>query len=244
MSALSWFAGFFQGGGPFMFVILATGLLILATAIERFWVIGRAVAWNTGKLADELAKLAARGDETAAIAKARSVKAPAGRVALAILTCADRSEPALNAAADGEAAIALSPCSRRLAHIGLLGNVATLLGLLGTIFGLTTAFAAVGAADPSERSAFLAAGISQALNTTAFGLLIAVPALLVHGFLASRVEDIADGVDEVAVKLVRALARPSSAAAAPAAHGAPGAPHAASAHAVPAHAAPRPAQAR
>jgi biopolymer transport protein ExbB/TolQ len=87
----------------------------------------------------------------------------------------------------------------------MLANAATLLGLLGTIFGLTTAFAAVDAADPSQRSAFLAAGISQALNTTAFGLIVAVPALLVHGFLVSKVEGIVDSVDALSVRLISLL---------------------------------------
>ena len=101
----------------------------------------------------------------------------------------------------------LPPLSRRLPALVLLANIATLLGLLGTIFGLIEAFSAVGAADPSQRSAFLARGISQALNTTAFGLILAVPGLLVHGFLVGRVERIVEQVDGVAVRLVRALSR-------------------------------------
>lgn len=210
MSSLSWFAGFFQGGGPFMFIILATGLLILAMSLERFWVVTRASAWNTRKLAGDLADRVGRGDFQGAVDLARKVKSPAGRVAHAILTSGARSETSLVSAAEGETMIALAPLSRRIPHIGLLGNVATLLGLLGTIFGLTTAFAAVGAADPSQRSAFLAAGISQALNTTAFGLIVAVPALIVHGFLVSRVESIAESVDEVSVRLVRAMLRGGS----------------------------------
>jgi len=99
----------------------------------------------------------------------------------------------------------LPALSRRLPYLSMLANVATLLGLLGTIFGLTTAFAAVGAADPSQRSAFLAAGISQALNTTAFGLMVAVPAMIAHSFLVGRVEGIVEQIDEVSVKLVRAM---------------------------------------
>jgi hypothetical protein len=69
-----------------------------------------------------------------------------------------------------------------------------------------TAFSGVGAADPAARSAFLAAGISEALNTTAFGLIVAVPAMLIHAFLANRVERIADGVDEATVRLARVMA--------------------------------------
>ncbi|NNE08589.1 MAG: MotA/TolQ/ExbB proton channel family protein, partial [Gemmatimonadetes bacterium] len=109
-------------------------------------------------------------------------------------------------AAEGEAAVALPPLTRRLPHLSMLANVATLLGLLGTIFGLTTAFAAVGAADPSQRSAFLAAGISQALNTTAFGLIVAVPTLLLHAFYVAKVERIVEQADEMSHRLIQVLA--------------------------------------
>jgi biopolymer transport protein ExbB/TolQ len=209
MNALSQFSSFFTGGGPFMFVILGVGLTILAMALERFWVIGRASAWNGGKLTRDLVERVRRGDVRGAADLAGKVSSPAGRVAHAILSCPDRSEDSLLNAADGEAAVALPPLSRRLPQLGLLANTATLLGLLGTIFGLTTAFSAVGAADPSQRSAFLAAGISQALNTTAFGLIVAVPSLLVHGWLAGRVERIVESVDEISVKLIRAMSATS-----------------------------------
>jgi biopolymer transport protein ExbB/TolQ len=242
MNALSWFASFFQGGGPFMIVILGTGLLILAISMERFWVISRASAWNAGKLSRDLTERVRRGDLRGAVDLAAKVKSPAGRVAHAVMTSGARTEQQLMSAADGEANLALAPYSRRIPHIGLLANVATLLGLLGTIFGLTTAFSAVGAADPSQRSAFLAAGISQALNTTAFGLIIAVPALMVHGFLVSRVEAIAEQVDEVCVRLVRAMVLGGSSASAPSPSGAHG-PEAAAPGARPS-AATRPAGAR
>jgi biopolymer transport protein ExbB/TolQ len=214
MMFLSQFASFFRDGGPFMFVILGVAVLILGGALERFWVIGRASSWNTRKLIKDLSEAVRRGDTRGAAELAGRVKSPAGQVAHAMLTSNARSEESLYAAADGEASVALAPLSRRLAFMSLLANTATLLGLLGTIFGLTTAFAAVGAADPSQRSAFLAAGISQALNTTAFGLIVAVPGMLIHGFLANRVERISDTVEEVTVRLARAMSGASPAAAA------------------------------
>jgi biopolymer transport protein ExbB len=205
MMFYSQFASFFRDGGPFMFVILGVAVLILGTALERFWVIGRASSWNARKLVRDLTEHVRRGDARAAAQLASRVKSPPGQVAHAILTSGAQSDESLYAAADGEAAISMMPLSRRLPYLSLLANTATLLGLLGTIFGLTTAFAAVGAADPSQRSAFLAAGISQALNTTAFGLIVAVPGMLIHGFLASRVERIGAQVDEITVRLIRAV---------------------------------------
>lgn len=224
MSALSSFAKFFQEGGPFMYPILAVGVVILATSLERFFVISRASSWNSKKLAHDLAERIRKGDRAGAIAIADKIKSPLGRVASAIVHSSARTEEAVLAAADNEATVVVPPLSRRLSNLNLLANIATLLGLLGTIFGLITAFSAVGAADPSQRSSFLAVGIAQALNTTAFGLIIAVPALLIHGFFVGRIERIFQQIDEMAVHLTRTLFEGG-------AHGAPPRP----ASATPAH---------
>ena len=207
MDMLSSVASYFKSGGPFMFVILATAVVILALLLERFWVIARASSLNSGKLSRELRAMVGRGDIPAAIQLCRRIHTPAGHVALHILGEAGGSETQLQAAADEGATLVLPGLSRRLAHLTLLANVATLLGLLGTIFGLTTAFSAVSAADPAQRSAFLAAGISQALNTTSLGLMVAVPTLIAHGWLVSAVERVADQIDEVSIPLVRMLSK-------------------------------------
>ena len=211
MEPLSTLAAFFRGGGPFMFVILGTAVLILAIVLERLWVIGRAGALDAGRFSADVMRHVAKGDVAAAAQLCKKVRNPAGRVAYAILSSNTNNEDSLNNAADGAAVVVLPKLSRRLPLLSMLANVATLLGLLGTIFGLTTAFSAVGAADPAERSAFLASGISQALNTTAFGLMVAVPAMVVHSLLVGRVESIVEQVDEVSVKLVRAMTGRSSA---------------------------------
>lgn len=206
MNTLSIFAGFFKNGGPFMFVILITAVVILAVALERFWVIGRAASFNSGKLTRDILQRVSRGDVTGAADLTRKLKSPVAKVAHAVLTRNHPDEDKLQNAADGAATMVLPRLSRRLPYLSMLANSATLLGLLGTIFGLTTAFSAVGAADPAQRSAFLAAGISQALNTTAFGLIVAVPTLLLHGFLVSKVEAVVEAVDSTSIQLIQALA--------------------------------------
>jgi biopolymer transport protein ExbB len=207
MNPLAAFASFFKSGGPFMYVILLTGVAILALAAERFWVITRAARVNNGKLVRDVLQRIARGDVGAAADLCRKVKGPVASVAHAILSRHDTDEDRLQNAADGAATIVLPPLSRRLPYLNTLANVATLLGLLGTIFGLTTAFSAVSAADPAQRSAFLAVGISQALNTTAFGLIIAVPTLILHSFLVSKVENIVENIDEASVRVIDAMTR-------------------------------------
>jgi biopolymer transport protein ExbB/TolQ len=207
MDVLSTISTYFKTGGPFMYIILGVGVLTLAMILERFWVIGRASSLNGQKFGEELERSVARGDMNGAMSLARRIHTPASKVALYIFTTGSLSEDRMQDAADSAATMVLPPLSRRLPHLTMLANVATLLGLLGTIFGLTTAFSAVGAADPAQRSAFLAAGISQALNTTSFGLIVAVPTLVAHGFLVSTVERIVEQVDDVSVRLVRGLAK-------------------------------------
>ncbi len=211
MNPLAAFASFFKNGGPFMYIILGTAVVIVALIAERFWVIGRAASVNSGKFLRDVTQRVSKGDLLGAADLCRKVKSPVGIVAHAIVSRNESDEEKLQNAADGAATIVLPPLSRRLSYLNMLANVATLLGLLGTIFGLTTAFSAVGAADPAQRSAFLAVGISQALNTTAFGLIVAVPTLLMHSFLVSKVEGIVENIDEASVRLIDAMRKVAAA---------------------------------
>lgn len=205
MNQLSAIATFYRDGGMFMHAILAMGVIILAIVVERSIVIGRAAALNSRKFTDDLLQSVGRNDLNAARQLANRFHTPVAKVAQAMLQVGAADEAALQAAADDAATLALPQLVRRLPHLGVLANSATLLGLLGTIFGLMTAFSGVGVADPSQRSAFLAAGISEALNTTAFGLIVAVPTLLLQGWLSGRVEAIAEHADEIGIRLSRAL---------------------------------------
>jgi biopolymer transport protein ExbB/TolQ len=213
MNPIASFAHFFKAGGPYMFAILAVAVVILAFVLERFFVIGRAAAFNATKFTNDVVSRAAKGDFTGAADLCRRSKNPVAAVSHAIVSRGHEDEEKMQVAADGAAMVALPPLSRRLPYLNMLANVATLLGLLGTIFGLITAFSAVDAADPAQRSAFLAKGISEALNTTAFGLLVAVPTLLLHGFLVSKVESVVEAVDQASVRLIDALSRHSARAA-------------------------------
>jgi biopolymer transport protein ExbB/TolQ len=211
MNPFSAAATFFKDGGAFMYPILGIGVVIAAIVVERTIVLIRASAGNSRRLTDDLVRAAARGDLVTARNIATSSTAPVARVAQAMLMVGAADEAALQSAADDAATLVLPSLSRRLANLSVLANSATLLGLLGTIFGLMTAFSGVGAADPSQRSAFLAAGISQALNTTAFGLIIAVPTLVFQGLLVGRVEGIVARVEETSILLSQALSRAAAA---------------------------------
>jgi biopolymer transport protein ExbB/TolQ len=207
MNALSALAAFYKDGGFFMHLILATGMVSLAIVVERMIVIAQASSLNSTKLTDDLLRALQRGDLMGARNLSRTSNAPAAQVAQAMLHAAG-DESRLQTVADDAATLALTPLTRRIPQLNLLANVATLLGLLGTVFGLITAFSAVGAADASQRSAFLAAGISTALNTTAFGLLVAVPVMLAQGWLVGLVDRVSEQVDETIIRLSQTLAKP------------------------------------
>ncbi len=205
MSPLASIAHFFKTGGPFMYAVFIAALTILALVAERFWVIARAGNINTERLTKDVLSKIAKGDMSGASELCRKVRGPVAAVSHAILSRNTSDEDSLRNAADGAASVVLPPLSRRLNYLTMLANTCTLLGLLGTIFGLITAFSAVGASDPAQRGAFLAAGISEAMNTTAFGLLVAIPTLLIHGFLAGKVESVFDAVDSSSSRLIEAL---------------------------------------
>jgi biopolymer transport protein ExbB len=198
-------SGFFKQGGPVMYAILGVGVVAAGIALERFFVITGAAALNGKKLTNDVLAALNRGDVNAARTVSRKSNAPAAQVVQAVLSVAEVDEGRLQSAADDATALAMPPLTRRLAHLNVLANIATLVGLLGTITGLITAFQAVGAADPSQRSAFLAGGISMALNATAFGLMVAIPTLVTQGFLVGLVEGIAEQVEESGIRVTRAL---------------------------------------
>jgi biopolymer transport protein ExbB len=205
MNELAGLASFFKQGGLVMYGILGIGVVAAAIALERFFVITGASVLNGKKLTNDVLVQINRGDLNAARNLSRKSNAPAAQVVQAVLAVTDLEESKLQSAAEDAAALAMPPLTRRLAHLNVLANIATLVGLLGTITGLITAFAAVGAADPSQRSAFLAGGISMALNATAFGLLVAIPTLVTQGFLVGLVEGIAEQVEESGIRVSRAL---------------------------------------
>ncbi|MDR3608265.1 MAG: MotA/TolQ/ExbB proton channel family protein [Oligoflexia bacterium] len=134
----------------------------------------------------------------------------AGRAAMpkvikAGLQRASRTEDQIQNAIDAASLEMIPKLERRLPYLALIANVATLFGLLGTISGLIKAFAAIGVADPAQRSAILATGISQAMNATAFGLITAIFTMIAHSVLTNKANKILEEIDEFGVKLLDLL---------------------------------------
>ena len=94
---------------------------------------------------------------------------------------------------------------QRTHYLATLANIATLLGLLGTIIGLIQAFTAVANADPAEKADMLSASISVAMNTTAFGLTAAIPLILIHSYLSTKTVRLVDNIEMAAVKCLNLM---------------------------------------
>jgi biopolymer transport protein ExbB len=90
---------------------------------------------------------------------------------------------------------------KRVGYLSMLGNVATLTGLLGTITGMIKSFAAVAQANPADKAALLSAGISEAMNATAYGLIVAIPALIAFAILQNRANNLSEDLNQSALKV-------------------------------------------
>ena len=202
MNIFNVIGNFFMEGGFFMYPVLLVAALGTAIVIERTLYIPRASA-NGETLWKQIQTFLAAQNIEDAIKLCQSSRRPIYHVLLAGLKAAKLSpmrEP-IQRSVEVAMVEVLPPLERRTSYLPILANVATLLGLLGTIIGGIGAFAAVSAADPSQKATLLARGISIALNMTAFGLIVAVPLILFYAFLQSGTTKIVDSIDQYSTKL-------------------------------------------
>jgi len=122
-----------------------------------------------------------------------------------ILEKADRDDDTIFQAHDNAMAENAPKLTKRIHYLSMFANVATLMGLLGTIHGLILSFAAVSQADPSQKQAMLAHGISVSMYTTALGLVVAIPAMITYSFLVSRQNELLEQLNEKTGKLTELL---------------------------------------
>jgi biopolymer transport protein ExbB/TolQ len=195
----------YKNGGPIMNFILAVGIAGLAVFLERFYTIVVRNKINGRAFIERVIALVRGGKIDDAIKLCAQSNAALPDMGLLILRSRSRDEADLQSVADAAALAVMPKLTRRLQYLPMLANVATLLGLFGTIYGLREAFASVASASAAERSAKLAAGIAIALNATGFGLLVAIPLSIAHAYLVSQSEGIIEQVDEFSVRLVNAL---------------------------------------
>jgi biopolymer transport protein ExbB/TolQ len=196
-----------KDGGVWMIPILVVAVFALAIAFERlFYILFRANINATAFMAQIQKLIMANNIDRAIKLCNAEPHAALPRVVKAGLTRANRTEKEIENAID-EAILEVGPkVNKRTSYLAMLANVATLLGLLGTIWGLIEAFKAVATAPPEMKQTLLAGGISIAMYTTAGGLMVAIPVLLIHAIVLNRSNKILDDVDHYGLKVVNLLA--------------------------------------
>ncbi|WP_409477639.1 MotA/TolQ/ExbB proton channel family protein [Pseudobdellovibrio sp. HCB154] len=198
--------GFIKDSGVVGWTILGTGVAVGALVVERsralYFHYGMNVDAFTGKI--HTLVLSKKVDE-AIVTCAQMEDKPLARAFKTILEKADRDDETIFQAQD----IAMSECvplyTKRLHYLSMLANVATLLGLLGTIHGLILSFQAVAQADPATKQQMLANGIAVSMYTTALGLAVAIPAMVLYSFLISRQNELLEQLQEKCSKLTETL---------------------------------------
>lgn len=193
----------FKSGGIFMYGILAVLVVGTAIVVERTLALLIRSRVNARALWQDLEALIAHDKLADALQRAQAVSAPLARVLAAGLAAGQRGEGRDGVDRHLEEAIreVLPQLEKRIHYLYTLSNVATLIGLLGTVVGLITAFTAVSLADPAQKAALLANGISLALNNTAFGLMVAILLMLAYSFMQSRAARLGDEIDEFSLRL-------------------------------------------
>lgn len=193
---------FFQEGGPFMYpigVVLAIGL---AVTLERFIFLTREKISNRQSFEDVLPMLKKR-DFRAALNYTNSSEAKISNIFSAgISRIPSGRRDDIELAMEEGVMEAIPQLEKRTQYIATLANIATLMGLLGTIMGLISAFTAVANAAPADKATLLSQSISVAMNTTAFGLMAAIPLLLCHTFLQTKTNEIIDSIEMASVKFL------------------------------------------
>ena len=197
---------FFQKGGIFMYPILFVFVAGMAIALERWFQLTRIRSVNR-KMWNVLFPMLAKGQfekVREAVRQDKSTIAQMLGMGLARHSGVRRREDVEIAMEESMMEI-IPRLEKRTSYVALFSNIATLLGLLGTIMGLIQAFTAVANANPAEKADLLSASISVAMNTTAFGLMAAIPLLLLHAKLMSTTGQVVDSLEMASVKALNSI---------------------------------------
>jgi biopolymer transport protein ExbB len=199
--------GFFASGGLFMYPILLVFAVGVAIAVERYVTLTLVTNKNQ-KVWDKVQPVLSKGD----FDTARRMTDQDDSTISQVLNMGLSLQGAVRRREDIEIAMEESMMEivprleKRTPYVALASSIA-LLGLLGTIMGLIQAFTAVANANPAEKADLLSASISVAMNTTAFGLMVAIPLLIVHAVLTSKTGDIVDSLEMATVKALNVFSK-------------------------------------
>lgn len=204
MEFFSVLAGAFREGGIWMWPIAALQMISIAIVVERVVALFKNRKINQLAYVQNFEDGIRRGELDVVIQKAHASQDanPVARAvaagALAAKNFGGKEE--IQGKMDEVLLKENAALDVRVGFLSMIGNVATLVGLLGTIAGMIRSFAAVSFANPAEKAALLAAGISEAMNCTAYGLIVAIPALVAYSVLQNRANHLADDINQSALK--------------------------------------------
>lgn len=194
-----------------MYPITLTAGFALAITIDRIWFLMIKYKANTPRIIEMVTDSLKVGQVKPAYVQELEpwLSSPIAKLVRPLLTRADKPNRTLRDRLF-ESYLAVTPeVSVRTNFLNVIANVATLLGLLGTIVGLIQAFEGVAAADPASKQAMLASGIAVAMNTTAYGLMVAIPCIVSHALLSSRVRELLNEIESVRQRAFSLLERRS-----------------------------------
>lgn len=197
---------FFRDGGLFLYPIAIVFAFGIAIAIERWLFLTREKVRNV-KAFREFLPLLRSTDMEKMHQYSRENTAPVTRIiacGLDMMKVSKQRADVENSMSEGMLET-LPKLEKRTGYLSVLANVATLLGLLGTIVGLIGAFTAVSDADPAQKSQLLSSSIAVAMNTTAFGLIAAIPLLILHAILQNKTGAIVSSIEMSAVKFLNLM---------------------------------------
>ena len=194
----------FREGGIWMGFIMAAQLASLVIIVERLYALYGARSLDQKKLAALFERDIKSGELDRVIAQAQNM----GSTPIAAVAAAG-AQAAMDMGGKEEIQLKIdeilleeqSRLEKRTGFLAMLGNVGTLLGLLGTIVGLIRAFSSVGAASPVEKAAILSQGVSEAMYATAYGLIMALPALIMYSVLQNRANQLSEDLSKAALKI-------------------------------------------
>ncbi len=197
--------GFTSPGSFTMWGILLLGFVILGLTVERVWFLFFKCGTGSGTFMAGISKYLKAGDYDKAIKYSSSLTTPLAKGVTAILKNRGQSSRQVQKAVD-EVFLSESPkITRNIQIISVMANMSTMLGLMGTIFGLMMAFDAIANVPAAQRAQALATGISVAMSTTLFGLIVAVPGVLFQGILAAKSDGVIEELDEKTAKLINLI---------------------------------------
>lgn len=192
----------YREGGWGMHPILILGIMSAYIVIERIYKLYFKMNLNKEHFFKNLTSYLLKGDLEGMLLVCDQNEAPLSKVIKACLIklINKGTDSEIQAALDEGALIETPKIEEKIGFLAVYGNVATLVGLLGTISGLIVSFAAVANADAATKAAMLTQGIAEAMHCTAFGLVVAVPSVLAYAYLHSRAEHLIDDINEISIR--------------------------------------------